>query len=220
MSVDVHRFQRLVGQARTVERVEAVPLFDQALALWRGEAFATLDTPWVNSVRATLDSLRLAAELDRNAVALDGGQHAALLGQLAASAAKHPLDERLAGQLMLALSRCGRQADALEAYRQLRQRLVEELGVDPGKPLQELLRQILAADPALTSAQPVTRSAQRPTRSPVPRQLPAPLRSFTGRAQELAELDALLTAAGNQPAAVVVSAISGTAGVGKPNPGI
>ncbi len=215
MSVDLHRFHRLVVQARTAEQGKAAALFEQALGLWRGDAFATLDTPWLNLIRNTLDVTRLAAELDRNDIALDRGQHASLLSELTASAAAHPLDERLAGQLMLARYRCGRQAEALEVYKQVRQRLIEELGTDPGKPLQELHRQILAADPALPAVGPAIRSPRGSALSPVPRQLPAPLRSFTGRAQELAELDALLTAAGDQPTTVVITAVSGTAGVGK-----
>ena len=216
MSVDLHRFHALLAQARATERAEdAGALFEQALRLWRGEAFATLDTPWLNAVRNALDAARLAAEQDRNDIALDRGQHASLLGELTASAAAHPLDERLAGQLMLALYRCGRQADALEAYQQVRQRLVEELGTDPSKPLRELHRQILTADPVLAGTPPHHQLTPRVgARSPVPRQLPAPPRSFTGRAQELAALDALL-AEDEQSIAVVVSTVSGTAGVGK-----
>jgi len=159
-----------------------------------------------------LDARRLAAVLDRNDLALDRGEHAGLLAELSATAAGYPLDERLAGQLMLALYRCGRQANALQRYEEVRARLADELGVDPGPRLQLLHKQILTADTALTAAtSPTSRSTPTP---PVPRQLPAPPRSFAGRVRELTALDAILTA-GEQPAAVVVSAVSGTAGVGK-----
>ena len=85
--------------------------------------------------------------LDRNDVALRAGRHGELLVELTAALAAHPLDERLAGQLMLAQYRSGRQADALDTYRQMRQRLVEELGVDPGPALRQVHQQILAGDP-------------------------------------------------------------------------
>src|SRR5439155_11331941 len=111
-TVDVHRFQRLTAAARAAADGDAVmALLDEALALWRGEAFAALDTPWLNAARAGLDRARLAAELDRNDLALHRGRHAELLTAVAAAAAAHPLDERLAGQLMLALYRSGRQGD-------------------------------------------------------------------------------------------------------------
>jgi DNA-binding SARP family transcriptional activator len=83
-------------------------------------------------VRTSLEAERLSAELDRNDAALEAGRHTGLLGGLAATLQAHPLDERVAGQLMLAQYRSGRQADALETYRRLRNRLVDELGVDPG----------------------------------------------------------------------------------------
>jgi DNA-binding SARP family transcriptional activator len=189
---------------------------DEALRLWRGPAFATLDTPWLTGVRHALDRQRLAAELDRNDLALRLGRHSALLADLSAAAAAHPLDERLTGQLMLALYRSGRQADALAHYQQLRVRLADELGADPGPPLQQLHRQILTADPTLAAPTPVVARPARPQAEPsLPRQLPAPLRSFTGRARELDQLDAVLDTAGEQAPAVVISAVSGTAGVGK-----
>ena len=89
----------------------ALELLELALDLWTGDAFASLDTPWFDAVREGLASQRLTAFLDRNDLALGQGRHAELLGELSLSAAAHPLDERLAGQLMLALYRCGRQAE-------------------------------------------------------------------------------------------------------------
>lgn len=211
LAVDVHRFQHLTDQARAADNdVDALALFEQALGLWRGEVLATLDMPWLNAVRTNLDGKRLAAELDRNDIALRHGHHARLLADLFAAATTRPLDERLAGQLMLALYRSGRQADALIHYEQIRHRLADELGTDPSPPLRDLHQRILTADSTL--AAPTTHRAAKPV---VPRQLPAPLHSFTGRAHELAHLDSLLAAAGDGPTAVIISAMSGTAGIGK-----
>jgi len=216
MTVDLHRFHHLTAQARAAgDGDAAVALFEQALGLWRGEAFAALDTPWVDQVRTALDADRLAAELDRNDLALDRGRHAALLAGLSARAATYPLDERLAGQFMLALYRCGRQADALRHYQQIRSTLADELGTDPSPPLRLLHKQILAADPALAAAVATAPAAAARAAVPVPRQLPAPPRSFAGRTRELTALDEAVDAADDAPAAVVISAVSGTAGVGK-----
>ena len=122
LSVDLHRFRHLASQARgTDDPVDAAALFDRALALWHGEPFASLDTPWINDVRTALEAERLSVALDRNDVALRAGRHAELIPQLAAALHAHPLDERLAGQLMLAQYRSGRQADALDTYRQMRE---------------------------------------------------------------------------------------------------
>jgi DNA-binding SARP family transcriptional activator/tetratricopeptide (TPR) repeat protein len=208
MAVDLHRFRHLVAQARASG--DDV-LFAEALALWRGEAFATLDTPWLAGVRAGLVAERLAAQLDRNALVLDRGGHAELLPGLAGLAAEHPMDERIAGQLMLALYRCGRQAEALAEYRRIRDVLVDEVGTEPGPPLQRLQRDVLAADPGLQpeNAQP---AVPVPRPAAAPRQLPAAPKVFTGRAGVLAELDRSLAAVDTSASVVMVT---GTAGVGK-----
>lgn len=211
--VDLHQFRHLLGRARAaVSDADAVSLLERALRLWRGEAFAGLDTPWLAAVRGDLDRVRLAAELDLNDAALRCGRHASLIPTLSAGVSTYPLDERLAGQYMLALYRGGRQADALGHYEQLRLRLAEELGADPSPPLRQLHQQILTGDPALAAATPdSTRTAAAPV---VPHQLPAPQRSFVGRTDELARLDALLIGDSHQPAPIVV-AVAGTAGIGK-----
>jgi len=149
-AVDLHRFHDLTARARSAENdAVAQELYRQALDLWRGRAFGSLDTRWLDGARTALHAARLSAELDHNDLALAHGAHADLLVGLATAAATYPLDERLAGQLMLALYRCGRQADALLHYEQLRKTLAGELRTDPSPPLRLLHKQILTADPAL-----------------------------------------------------------------------
>lgn len=207
MALDLHRFRDLVAWARATEDIgRAVALFEQALGLWRSEhAFGSLETPWLNALRAAVDGERLGAELDRNDLELLRGHHSELLTSLVARAAVYPLDERLAGQLMLALYRSGRQAGALDHYQHIRLQLAEDLGIDPSSPLQKLHQQMLTGNVAL--AVPTTRAQQLP----MPRQLPAPVRLFTGRAKELTELNSW-----SEPSdAAVIVAICGVGGIGK-----
>lgn len=140
MSVDLHRFHALL------ERTPDESVLGEALALWRGDPFSTVDTPWFSAVRTALEARRFAAVLDRNDLLLARGRHAGLLVELEAMADAFPLDERVAGQLVLALYRCGRQADALVRYDQVRVRLADELGTDPGPELRLLHQRILTAD--------------------------------------------------------------------------
>jgi DNA-binding SARP family transcriptional activator/tetratricopeptide (TPR) repeat protein len=206
-SVDLHRFRSLVRQARDSDDEHAVALLDDALALWRGEALAGLDSPWFDALRDALHAERVAAELDRNDVALRCGRHAAVLPDLRVAVAQRPLDERLAAQLMLALHHGGNSSESLRHYDQVRRHLADELGADPGAPLRELHQRILTADPRLV-AESAVESAVRSR--PVPRQLPAAQRWFTGRADELAALTAA------EPAGtVLITAIGGTGGIGK-----
>ncbi|MGD0560790.1 MAG: BTAD domain-containing putative transcriptional regulator [Streptosporangiaceae bacterium] len=215
--VDAHEFRALIDQARAARQdADAMALFERALALWRGEALSTLDTPWINVARVTLDKERQAAERDLTDLQLREGRHGVLLARLSAWAEQHTLDERLAGQLMLALHRSGRQADALHHYRQLRERLADELGADPSHAIQRLHQQILTDDPALTlfpSQHDEDPSGARMT--VVPRQLPAGIAHFTGRADALKILDALAGRVGATAGAVVITVIDGTAGIGK-----
>ncbi|SON61802.1 Putative HTH-type transcriptional regulator [Mycobacterium simulans] len=147
LSVDLHRFRSVVSQARASDDAqEAAALFDRALGIWSDEPFVALDTPWVNDLRSGLEAERFSVQLDRNDAVLRVGRHGELLVELSAAQAAHPLDERLAGQLMLALYRNGRQADALDTYRGIRERLVEALGVDPGLALRRVHQQILTGE--------------------------------------------------------------------------
>jgi DNA-binding SARP family transcriptional activator/tetratricopeptide (TPR) repeat protein len=215
--VDLHRFRALVEQARAGGHDDhTVTSFTRALDLWRGEPLAGVtDMAWVNSVRTTLLQQRHAVELDLADIQLRLGQHATLLAELSDRTERHPLDERLAGQYLLALYRSGRQADALARYEQLRRDLADELGVHPSPPLRQLYQRILHAAPDL--AVPAAGTGPATTRAPlpVPRQLPAPPRLFTGRATELGRLDAILDEQPDAGGPVTIYAIGGTGGIGK-----
>jgi YVTN family beta-propeller protein len=155
---------------------EAAGTLRQALGLWRGAVLADLaDYGFTRPEAARLEALRLAAAEARVDADLALGRHDALAAELEQLAAAHPLRERLHGQLMLALYRCGRQADALAAYRRARDLLAGELGIDPGEPLRQLHKSILAQDPALdwhgggqAPAQPHTPAAGTPVTSRAP----------------------------------------------------
>ncbi|WP_323055936.1 AfsR/SARP family transcriptional regulator [Lentzea sp. NEAU-D7] len=216
-AVDLLRFRHLVQQARSADDARALTLLEEAAGLWRGEPFAGLDTPWLAAVRTGLEQERIAARLDHVDVALRCGRHTEVLPELFALAEQEDVDERVAAQFMLALHRAGRTTDALAHYRRLRARLIDQLGTGPGTELQDLHQRILDADPALVPPSAATaRETAAKAEQPVPRQLPAPPRWFTGRSDELARLDHALSDGARTPAAtVVISAIGGAGGIGK-----
>ncbi len=149
-SVDLLRFRRRIAAARTEsDDLAAAALFAEGLGLWRGEAFSGLDSPWLAAMREVAESERHAARLDSNDIELRLGRHAGLLSVLPPLAEQNPFDERLAAQLILALYRSGRQADALEHYEKTRRELADSLGTDPGPRLRRLYQLILGADPEL-----------------------------------------------------------------------
>jgi predicted ATPase/DNA-binding SARP family transcriptional activator len=188
--LDLHRFRELLAQGRHGE----------ALALWRGPALADLAfEDFAQSEIVRLEELRLFALEGRFERALADGRHADVVGELAAAVRAHPLRERLARQLMLALYRAGRQADALAVYRDARATLVEELGLEPGAELGELQRRILVHDPALQLA-----------RRSHGTELPASLTSFVGRRRELEQVRALVVRPG-----VRLLTLTGAGGTGK-----
>lgn len=153
--IDVHRFRELLRQARAADDAsDAMALFGEALALWRGDPFSGVDTPWLNGVRDVLEKERFAAELDFTDLRLEHGQHMQLVPELVSRASEHQWDERLAAQLMLAFYRSGRQADALAHYEQTQTRLADELGLDPSPDLRQLRQRILTADPTLATPGP------------------------------------------------------------------
>ncbi|MFF0770851.1 tetratricopeptide repeat protein [Nonomuraea wenchangensis] len=224
--VDVHQFRRLLEiAAATPELSERDQMLREALALWAGPALHNAaDEQLRQRICADLDELRLYAVEESVAVGLELGRHHELIPELARLTGEHPLRERLVGSYMLALHRDGRSGDALEAYARTRDRVADQLGLDPGPALRELHQAILRDEvdlpPPATSSHP-----SRPPTPGVPAQLPADVRGFIGREAELAQLDDLLdeestslTVAGTLAAgspAVVISAVSGTAGVGK-----
>ncbi|MDQ7911091.1 BTAD domain-containing putative transcriptional regulator [Phytohabitans sp. ZYX-F-186] len=220
-AVDAHQFRALVVEARqAVDDEHAETLWHEALGLWRGAPFADLDNDWLRAVAQQWEAQRFAAALDRNDVSLRRGGHASLLHELVAATSTYPMDERLAGQLMLALYRCGRQTDALAHYRLLHRRLVEEFGSDPSPRLRELHERVLRQDPQLAAPQPVTvtSSPSAGAAGPAgatPAQLPADIPVFAGRTTALRQLDTLLDTSGDPPSTVVITAIGGSAGIGK-----
>jgi DNA-binding SARP family transcriptional activator/CheY-like chemotaxis protein len=166
MSVDAHRFRALVDDARAAnDDARAVELLDEALLLWRGEALACCAPDGVDTALCRgLTDARLTAVEDRADARLRLGQHRALLDGLSDLVARHPLRERLAGQLMLALHRDGRTAEALAVYQALRDRLAAELGLDPGERLRTLHGAVLRDDP--TTQTPTTQTQTPATQTP------------------------------------------------------
>ncbi len=257
--VDVHRFGALARQggaaADSGRWTQAAGLLSQALALWRGEPLADIPSTTLRDREVPhLAEQRLWAVSARIDADLHVGRHEALVPELARLTSEYPLREGFHRQFMLALYRAGRLADALAAYRHVRQSLIDELGTEPGPQLQDLHRRILAGDTRLAASAsgPLTgpsdsraahgpgagrpeqqvREARTdgpvrppgdgsPRRAPqpgelalVPRQLPAGPVQFTGRVAELNTLTGLLNEQG-AGGTVVISAVGGTAGVGK-----
>jgi DNA-binding SARP family transcriptional activator len=195
---------------------EAVKTLSQALELWRGAALLDVDSQVLREEWADrLEQLRMQAVEWRVDAEMHLGRHEQLVPQLRDLARQYPLREPIHAQLMLAFYRCGRQAEALEAYEQARGVLIEELGTEPGTVLQRLHQRILTADPALAVPEPAVSVSHDPGLL-MPRQLPGAVAHFAGRAAELAALTGLLDQVGERtPGMAVISAIGGTAGVGK-----
>jgi DNA-binding SARP family transcriptional activator len=214
MRVDTHRFRALVAEARAHPHdAEKAALFRHALGMWRGPPLADVTTAEVaDRLCRGLEETRLVALEECLDAELRIGRHRAVVDELTELAARHPYRQHLLAQLMLALYRAGRAPDALGVYRLARSRLVDELGLDPEPRLQRLESAILCADPALDLSR-----SQLGSTPPhiVPARLPPDIGSFTGRAEQLAELTSLLPAGDTETASLVVIAITGTAGVGK-----
>jgi DNA-binding SARP family transcriptional activator len=215
IELDARLFESEVAGAEAAARAgdlaAAVRLLDQALARWRGPALAGLTAGPLRAAATGWDEQRLAAQFARIDHRLALGEHPQVVAELAALVAEHPLRERPVALLMTALQRCGRRTEALAAYSALRSRLSVELGMDPDPDLQRLHQQILAADLAVGVADaPVT--AEAPAAQ---NRLPPPVRHFAGRAEQLRILDGLLGEQSRAGSAVVISAIDGTAGIGK-----
>ena len=205
-SVDLHQFRRLVSTAREPSRPDGdrVTQLRTAIRLWRSEPLSGLLGPWAVRHRAAWQQEYLDAVAAWARAELRAGDPAAVIGPLTELVDQHPFAETLAVELLRALHKVGRTADALEVYTRTRNILAEELGIDPGHDLRELHQTILRG----TTHQPPRAGG------PVPEQLPADVRGFTGRAGHLAGLDALLPT-DDRTSSIVISAVSGTAGVGK-----
>src|SRR3984957_17880705 len=228
--LDASRFETLTRQAgaavRAGQQAQGARTAAEALGLWRGAALADIPSQLLRDQWVThLDQLHVQALDWRVEGDLDDGRHEQLVPELRDLTARHPLREHFHSQLMLALYRCGRPAEALEAYQRAPRGLGAELGVEPGPHLQRLHQRILegapelavqppASDAAPLASVPVTDPVSSP--APAPRQLPGAVAQFTGRAAELTRLSELLDQVGGRAqGTVVISAIGGTAGVGK-----
>jgi DNA-binding SARP family transcriptional activator/pimeloyl-ACP methyl ester carboxylesterase len=152
-AIDTVGFDRLRGEGRAAleggDAATAAARLREALALWRGAALAEFSEPFAQTEAAHLEELHLACLEDRIEADLALGRHADLVGELEALVSRLPLRERLRGLLMIALHRSGRHAEALEAYRQFRQSLRDELGLEPSPNLREIERRIIQHDPVL-----------------------------------------------------------------------
>jgi DNA-binding SARP family transcriptional activator len=216
--LDSQRFQELVAAARAARDAgqldQAVASYRDSLRLWRGPALEGIDSQLIRAAAGCLDEQRITTNEDRIKLELDLGRHHELIGELTELTGEYPLRERLRGQLMLALYRCGRTPEALQVYRQARRVMIDELGIEPGERLQRLEHAILTADPGLDPpAEPVT---VRPARQ-IPCLLPTGIADFTGRAEQIEQIHAHLVEVAEEEArlAVPIVVIAGKGGVGK-----
>lgn len=224
-AIDLDECENLAREARQATTPEtAAKCLRQALELWRGEPLDGVSAPGIEFDRVRLTEMRLGLLEERFDAELELGHHAELVAELAAIVSAHPLRERLAGQLMIALYRCNRQADARKVYHDLRERLAEELGSDPCSDLRNLHSLILRGEAVSPGAgEPV--AVVTPDRSsgragdtageavPVrPAQLPASVGHFTGREAELAALSRAVNRPADEPRLLLVS---GAGGIGK-----
>ncbi len=216
--LDLDVFVGAVDSARRARAAGDLPAaarsLHDGLAVWRGMAFEGLSSPLLDAERDRLAERRIAAIEERVDIDLSLGRHFDLIAELQQLVSEYPLRERLRGLLMLALYRCGRAAEALAVFRDIRRYLQRELGVEPGQQLQDLHQHILSADAALDAPPAVeVQVLSHVPEARIPAQLPHSMADFTGRSGELRELDSLLTASAAE--SVLVAMIAGTAGVGK-----
>jgi DNA-binding SARP family transcriptional activator len=231
-AVDAERFETAVAASHrrmaaaeahppTAQQLDAVvDELSSALGLWRGRPYAELeDAPSAQAERARLEELRVTALETRAMAALGLGRHAVVAGELEVLTATYPLRERLWGLRALALARSGRQADALDVLRSVRELLTDELGLEPGVELRELQAAVLRQDPALAwsapreAAEVAGASADaRGTTQPVGRPTPGPAWPLVGRGDQLAALVGTLVQSQERP---VFAVVTGDPGIGK-----
>jgi DNA-binding SARP family transcriptional activator/tetratricopeptide (TPR) repeat protein len=209
LAIDVHQFRDQVDAAkRVVDPAARAAALGKALTLWRGPVLGDVATDLLRErVTASLDELHLSAVEMQLEAELAGGRHRDVVSRLVDLSDRHPLRQRLVGLLMLALYRDRRQPEAIEVYHQLRERLARELGLEPDQETRKLHDAVVRADADLDLGP--DRDRRRP------RQLPLDTFGFRGRTRELDQLDAILALCRDQPTAVIIVALSGTAGVGK-----
>jgi predicted ATPase/DNA-binding SARP family transcriptional activator len=193
--------RRLVGQ----DPEEAVTRFSEALALWRGHSFAGIEAPFAVAAAARWDELRLGALEDKLRLEVKAGRALQCLPELQGLTSMNPFREPLHELLIRAYASLGRQAEALGAYRRVREQLVEELGIDPGQSLQELESGILRQDPSLLHSEPLQPHDSVPASTG---NLPRPINNFLHRS---ADLDAVVQLMARES----MVTITGPAGVGK-----
>jgi len=201
--------------AREASRLDqAVACYRDALRLWRGPAFDGIDSQLIRVAATRLDEQRIASNEDRVNIELELGRHHELVGELTELAEEFPLREQLRGQLMLALYRCNRTAEALQVYRLTRRTMIDELGIEPSERLRRLEHAILASDPALDPpAEPVRLQSQK---QQVPSLLPTDMADFTGREEEISAIrHHLIPAQQEARLAVPIVVLVGKGGVGK-----
>lgn len=214
--VDAHRARALVNHAHGLSAAERSRALAEALALWRGEVLADVDSDRLHRVVVpNLDELRLLALEERIAADLETGRDQELIVELAALVDQHPLRERFTAQLMLVNYRAGHRAEAQARYHALRARLSNELGIDPGPEARALYERLLRDDETLLRPRPSRETAPPggPAR-PIPAELPPAAPGFVGRERELSVLDRMLTER-ERGSANLLAVVTGTAGVGK-----
>jgi len=223
-SLDLTAFDREVDRARKARTAGdaglAAEVLRAALGLWRGPLCDGLSSPFLDAQRDRLEERRITIIEDCIELDLATGDRDDVVSELRQLVTDNPFRERLHGLLMLGLYRSGRRADALAAFQQARGILSEELGIDPSAELQRLHQQILTADPALGAAADhrvsVDGGSAVGKRLPPPAQLPHSMPGFSGRDAEISWLNGLLPAdRSDTGGTVVITAIAGTAGVGK-----
>ncbi|GAA3347369.1 hypothetical protein GCM10020358_61900 [Amorphoplanes nipponensis] len=208
---DLQRCEELARQASGARPGDAAEKLRQALALWHGEPLGGVAAPGVEPDRARLAELRVSLLEACFEAELTLGRHAELVREMVVAVAENPLRERLTGQLMTALYRSNRRAEALLAYQTLRDRLAEELGSDPCADLRELHAAILRGETPARRREPAG-AVPAPAPEPRPAQMPAGVGHFAGREPDLAALTAALPQPGADPRIVLVS---GAGGLGK-----
>lgn len=221
-ALDVAEYERLIASASraAAERRtnDAVTDLREALALWRGPALSGMNGEVMQAAAARLDESRVAAYQDCMELELELGRHHEIIAELTSLVAEHPLNERVRGQLMVALYRAGRQASALEVFRAGREILRDDLGLDPGEDLCRLERAILTQAAQLDAPGPrLLAWLPADTATMIPHQLPRTIADFTGRAELLEEIATAVTGEetidGVQEVPVVL--LTGRGGMGK-----